>query len=136
MNTTKFRTVVMAALALLAVAAVAVPGSALAKKKSKKASITLVVNGGDFSGQIKDKKHPLCLADRTVSVFHMLGNTPNPSTDEEGPMDTSDESGAWNTGNNGAYDGRYYAFTPATAGCKGLISKVGVVTGRGGPEDQ
>ena len=125
----KIRTLVLAAVAVLALTAVAAPGTALAKKKNKKASITLVVNGGDFSGQIKDKKRPQCISEREVIVFSVGGN-------EEGPMDTSDASGRWNTGNNGAYDGKYYAHAPATPGCKALTSKIGTVTGRGTPEDE
>jgi hypothetical protein len=128
MSSTKIRTVILAAVAVLALAAVAAPGAALAKK-NKKASLTLVVNGGDFSGQIKDKKHPECLAEREVTVFSVQGNEP-------GPSDSSDEDGSWNTGNNGAYDGRYFASTPATPGCKALTSKIAVVTGRGTPEDE
>lgn len=126
---TKIRTLILAAVAVLALSAVAAPGAALAKKKNKKASITLVVNGGDFSGQIKDKKRPQCISEREVIVFALAGN-------EEGPMDTSDAAGHWNTGNNGAYDGQYYAHAPATPGCKALTSKIGTVTGRGGPEDE
>lgn len=129
MLSTKIRTIILAAVAVLAIAAVAAPSAALAKKKNKKASITLVVNGGDFSGKIKDKKHPQCLAEREVTVFNVQGNEP-------GPSDTSDADGSWNTGNNGANDGSYYAFTPATPGCKALTSKIGVVTGRGGPEPE
>ena len=128
MRSNKIRTIVLAIVAVLAIGAVAAPGAALAKK-SKKAKLTLVVNGGDFSGQIIDKKHPECLADREVTVFSVQGNEP-------GPSDTSDEDGSWNTGNNGAYDGKYYASTPATPGCKALTSKIGVVSGRGTPEDE
>ena len=129
MRSNKFRSIVLAIVAVLAIAAVAAPSAALAKKKNKKQSITLVVNGGDFSGQIKDKKHPQCISEREVIVFSLPGN-------EEGPMDTSDASGRWNTGNNGAYDGKYYAHAPATPGCKALTSKIGVVTGRGTPEEE
>ncbi len=138
MSTTKIRTIVLALVAVLAFAAIAAPGAALAKKKNKKASITLVVNGGDFSGQIKDKKHPQCIAEREVYV-RPAGQSPEPLADDQGPigpMDTSDEFGAWNTGNNGAYDGDYYAFAPATVGCKALTSKIGTVTGRGTPEPE
>ena len=129
MRSNKFRSIVLAIVAVLAIAAVAAPSAALAKKKNKKASITLVINGGDFSGQIKDKKRPQCLADREVTVFSVQGNEP-------GPSDTSDLDGSWNTGNNGAYDGKYYAQTPATPGCKALTSKIGTVTGRGTPEPE
>ncbi|MEA2346781.1 MAG: hypothetical protein QOG62_568 [Thermoleophilaceae bacterium] len=134
--TTKIRIVILAAIAVLAFAALAAPGAALAKK-SKKATLTLVVNGGDFSGAIKDKKHPQCIADREVYV-RPAGQSPAPLADDEGPigpMDTTDASGQWNTGNNGAYDGDYYAFAPATPGCKALTSKIATVTGRGTPED-
>ena len=136
MRSNKIRTIILAAVAVLAIAAVAAPSAALAKKKNKKQSITLVVNGGDFSGQIKAKKAPQCISEREVIVYKLAGNSPSPATDEEGPSDTSDELGRWNTGNNGAYDGKYYAHAPATLGCKALTSKIGVVTGRGTPEEE
>lgn len=127
MRTTKLRAIAVAASSLLALVAVLAPGVVDARKK--RSTVTIVVNGGDFSGKVKTKK-AACVAEREVIVFQQNGASPNPTTDTEVATDTSDDNGRWNTGNTGANDGRYYAHAPATATCKALTSRTVRVTGR------
>lgn len=135
MKVSRFRAIAVAAIAVLACAALLAPSLADAKGRKRRAAVTIVVNGGDFSGQVKHRK-PLCRAEREVTVFLQAGDQPDPTTDTEIASDTSDEDGKWNTGNTGANDGRYYAHVPATTDCKALTSRTVRVTGRpADPED-
>ena len=131
MRSTKLRTIAVAAIALLTCLAVLAPDVADARRRRNK--VTIVVNGGDFSGQVKHK-NDACVAEREVIVFEQLGAEPNPATDTEVASDTTDADGEWNTGNTGANNGQYYAHAPATAECKALTSKTVTVTGR--PDDE
>lgn len=126
----KFRRIFTAVIAVLAIAAVVMPSAASAKKGANKTKVTIVANGGDFSGTISHKKNPLvCANEREVIVYHLLGSKPNPSVDDEVGSDTA-SNGEWNTGNNGANNGTYYAHAPAIPGCKAGTSKTVKVTGR------
>lgn len=129
MNVSRFRAIALATIAMLTCAALLVPGVADAAGRKRRAAVTIVVNGGDFSGQVKHRK-PLCRAEREVIVFLQAGDQPDPTTDTDIASDTSDEDGKWNTGNTGANDGRYYAHAPATVDCKALTSRTVRVTGR------
>ena len=128
MRTSKLRATAVALIALLACGAVLTPGAADARTR-KRAKVTIVVNGGDFSGRVVHKKE-ICRAEREVIVFQQAGDTPDPTTDSDVASDTTDAEGDWNTGNTGANDGRYYAHAPATTDCKALTSKTVTVTGR------
>jgi hypothetical protein len=128
MQTSKLRAIAAVAIALLTCAAVLAPGAADAKKR-KRTTVTIEVNGGDFSGRVKHRKQ-LCEVEREVIVFLQAGDAPDPNTDTQIASDTTNEDGQWNTGNTGANDGRYYAHAPATPGCKAGTSKTVRVTGR------
>lgn len=127
MHTSKFRAIAVAVIALLTCAAVLAPGVADARRR--RATLTIEVNGGDFSGRVKHRKE-ICRAEREVIVFLQNGADPDPATDTEIASDTSGADGKWNTGNTGANDGRYYAHAPATPTCKALTSRTVRVTGR------
>ena len=86
----KFRRIFTAVIAVLAIAAVVMPSAASAKKGANKTKVTIVANGGDFSGTISHKKNPLvCANEREVIVYHLLGSKPNPSVDDEVGSDTA-----------------------------------------------
>jgi hypothetical protein len=133
MHTSKLRAIAVASIALLTCAAILAPGAADAKKR-KRPTVTIEVNGGDFSGRVKHRKVS-CKAEREVIVFLQNGDEPNPAADTDIASDTTDEDGKWNTGNTGANDGRYYAHAPATPDCKALTSKTVRVTGRPAEEE-
>lgn len=133
MRTSKIRALAVAVIALLTCLSVLAPDVADARRKRNK--VTIVVNGGDFSGRVKHKKES-CEVEREVFVFRQLGNTPDPTTDDEIASDTTDADGEWNTGNTGANNGQYYAHAPETAECKALTSKTATVTGRPGDDDE
>jgi hypothetical protein len=122
----------MATIALVTCAALLAPSPVDARRR-KRATLTIVVNGGDFSGRLNHRK-ATCEAEREVTVFRLTGDQPNPAADTEIASDTTDEDGKWNTGNTGANNGRYYAHAPATAECKALTSQTARVTGR--PEEE
>jgi hypothetical protein len=133
MQMKKLRAIAVATIALLACAAVLAPGSVDARRR--RSTLTIVVNGGDFSGRLISKK-AICRSEREVIVFRQTGTQPNPATDSDIASDTTGDDGKWNTGNTGANDGRYYAHAPATPNCKALTSKTVRVTGRPAePED-
>lgn len=127
MYTSKLRAIAVATIALFACAAILAPGVADARRK--RSTLTIVVNGGDFSGRLISKK-AICRAEREVIVFLQAGTQPNPATDSDIASDTTGDDGKWNTGNTGANDGRYYAHAPAIPNCKALTSKTVRVTGR------
>lgn len=118
---TKTIRTLLALVVALAVAAVALPGAAVAKKKSAKVRVTLVSNGGDFSGKIKSSRK--CKAEREVEVYIQGGARRDPSSDELYNSDTSEDNGAWSLGNNRAGEGTYYAYVARKSGCKSATSK-------------
>jgi len=128
MQTSKPRAIAIATIALLCCASILAPGAADARTR-KRPKLTIVVNGGDFSGRLTHKK-AICQAGREVIVFLQKGDLQDPGTDTDIASDTTGDDGKWNTGNTGANDGRYYAFAPATSVCKDLTSKTVRVTGR------
>jgi hypothetical protein len=113
--------------ALVPIASIGATGAVASAPAKTKLSIH--TQNGDFSGAVKSKKRK-CMNNREVHVFRQLGAQRHPSTDEEVASDTSSIQngvGHWETGNTGLRDGkRYYAFTPASGGCKAGIS--GTVT--------
>jgi hypothetical protein len=133
MQISKLRAIAVATIALLTCAAILAPGVADAKKR-RRPTLTIEVNGGDFSGRLKHKK-AICEAEREVIVFLQNGDEPDPAADTDIASDTTDEDGKWNTGNTGANDGRYYAHAPATPDCKALTSRTVRVTGRPAEEE-
>jgi hypothetical protein len=133
MRTSKLRAIAIVLIAAFTCAAVLAPGTADARRR-KRSKVTIVVNGGDFSGRVVSRK-AICVAEREVIVFQQQGAEPDPTTDTDIASDTSDDDGDWNTGNTGANDGRYYAHAPATPECKALTSKTVVVTGRPAEEE-
>jgi hypothetical protein len=128
MRPSKLRAIAIAMIAVFTCVAVLAPSTADARRR-KRSKLTIVVEGGDFSGRVVSRK-AVCVSEREVIVFERLGTEPDPTTDTEIASDTSDEDGEWNTGNTGANNGRYYAFAPAALECKALTSKTVEVTGR------
>ena len=75
MQTKKLRAIAVATIALLACAAVLAPGSVDARRR--RSTLTIVVNGGDFSGRLISKK-AICRAEREVIVFRQNGAAAGP----------------------------------------------------------
>lgn len=119
---TKTIRTVLALVVALSLAAVALPGAAVAKKKSAKVRVTLISNGGDFSGKVKSSRDK-CKAEREVEVYMQEGPNPDRSSDELYLSDTSEENGDWSFGNNRAGEGTYYAYVARKSGCKAATSK-------------
>ncbi|MBA2763747.1 MAG: hypothetical protein H0U42_03575 [Thermoleophilaceae bacterium] len=118
--TKTIRTTLALAVAL-SLMAVGLPGAAVATK-SAEVKVTLVSNGGDFSGKVKSKRGK-CKADREVKVYIQGGNSPDRSSDELYNSDTSEDNGDWSLGNNRAGEGTYYAYVGRKSGCKRAISE-------------
>lgn len=119
---TKTIRTILALVVALSMAAVGVPGAAVAKKKSAKVKVTLISNGGDFSGRVKSSRDK-CVAEREVEVYFQGGSEPDRSSDELYLSDTSEENGEWSFGNNRAGEGTYYAYVARKSGCKAATSE-------------
>lgn len=83
-------------------------------------TLTLKANGGDFYGKVTSPDTANCLEDRQVKVYEVLGG----GQLDYVAMDTTDDKGKWNTGNNGAGPGDYVAKVKKTTYCQGDKSNV------------
>jgi hypothetical protein len=104
-----------------AVVTVAAGFAATGASAAGQSDTTLVLkhNGGDFYGKVKSPDSANCLEDRQVKVYKIVGGQP-----EYVAMDTTDSQGKWNTGNNGAGPGDYFAKVKSTTYCQGDKSSV------------
>ena len=104
--------------ALVALGGIAAPSSAGAPRA--KTTVTIKVEGRDFSGTVKSSKPRRCADGRKVVLFRQTGSQQQPSTDPRIASDTASLNGdryEWSTGNTGV-SGRFYARARRTAQCK------------------
>ena len=89
--------------------------------------VTIKGDDGDFYGYVKSENPAECADERQVTLFEMLGSSPDPKNDRKIVTDTASSNGAkymWSAGNTGEKDGYFYARVKTTAECGGDISKV------------
>ena len=83
-------------------------------------TVTIHVEGRDFSGTV-NSSHPVrCANNRKVILFKQLGAQQDPHNDTKVASDMTSLNGGryqWSTGNTGIR-GKFYARAPATDRCK------------------
>jgi hypothetical protein len=102
-----------------AVSSVIIAGIALAGTATS-TTVTIQVQGRDFSGFVKSPNPDLCANGRKVSLYKQSGSDQSPSTDTKIATDTASRNGdgyQWSTGNTGV-SGRFYARARRIPGCK------------------
>lgn len=118
--------------ATLAIAAVAISGG-VATTTASAAGLTPTEvtieaqSGGDFFGYVSSSDEVNCEAGRKVTLFKMLGSTPDRSVDQKIGSDTASPNGPdsmWSTGNTGQRKGKFYARVGKTSLCGGDVSPV------------
>ena len=88
-------------------------------------TVTISVEGRDFSGLVKSPRPRKCAAGRKVLLMKQVGAEQSPSSDPVVASDTASRNGdvyEWSTGNTGN-TGRFYARVRRTAECKGDTSR-------------
>lgn len=83
-------------------------------------TVTIKVQGRDFSGTVDSSRPLKCAKDRKVILYKQVGTVQDPSADKKIASDHASLSGGayrWNTGNTGIR-GRFYARAPGTPECK------------------
>lgn len=116
---------------LLAIAAVSLSG-AVATQSASAASlaeteVTIEGTGGDYFGYVKSSDEANCESGRKVTVFKMLGSSPNRGVDQKIGSDTASPNGPdamWSIGNSGYKKGKFYARVGKTSLCAGDVSPV------------
>jgi hypothetical protein len=98
------------ALAVVAASLALAPAGAAALQGSN-TTVTIKEKSGDFSGKVKSSDSD-CRGDRLVKVKEKV-NGKDPTI----AKDTSESNGAWDTGNNSADPGDYYAKVKKTSDC-------------------
>lgn len=89
--------------------------------------VTIKGENGDFYGYVKSADAANCADERQVTLFEMLGATPDPKSDRKIVTDTASLNGSkymWSAGNTGEQSGHFYARVKKTDYCGGDISKV------------
>lgn len=117
---------------ILAVAAISLTG-ALATETAAAAQLTptevtiQAQSGGDFFGYVQSSDEENCENGRKVTLFKMLGSTPDRSVDQKIGSDTASPNGSdamWSTGNTGQRKGKFYARVAKTSLCGADVSPV------------
>ena len=83
-------------------------------------------SGGDFFGYVHSSDDN-CESGRKVTLFRMLGSSPDRSVDQKIGSDTAEPNGPdsmWSTGNTGQRHGYFYAKVGKTSTCQGDTSPV------------
>ena len=116
---------------LLAAAAITVSGVLATGASAANLTPTKVTiqaeSGGDFFGFVKSSDKNQCAANRKVTLYRLLGTSPNPGADQKIGMDLAQANGdgyMWSTGNTGELHGKFYARVKKTETCAGDISSV------------
>ena len=116
---------------LLAAAAITVSGVLATDASAANLTPTTVTiqaeSGGDFFGFVKSSDKNQCAANRKVTLYRLLGTSPNPGADQKIGMDLAQANGdgyMWSTGNTGERHGKFYARVKKTETCAGDISPV------------
>ena len=117
---------------LIAVLAVSISG-ALATTQAEASGLTPTTvtieaeSGGDFFGTVQSSDEDNCANGRKVTLFRLLGSSPDRSVDQKIGMDTAQANGdgyMWSTGNTGQRHGKFYARVGKTPYCAGDVSEV------------
>ena len=115
---------------LLAAAAITVSGVLATDASAANLTPTTVTiqaeSGGDFFGFVKSSDKNQCAANRKVTLYRLLGTSPNPGADQKIGMDLAQANGdgyMWSTGNSGHMRGKFYARVRKTPDCLGDTSK-------------
>ena len=116
---------------LIAAAAITVSGVLATDASAANLTPTQVTiqaeSGGDFLGFVKSSDKNQCAANRKVTLYRLLGTSPNPGADQKIGMDLAQANGdgyMWSTGNTGERHGKFYARVKKTETCAGDISSV------------
>ena len=116
---------------VLAVAAISLTG-ALATEQASAANLAptevtiQAESGGDFFGYVHSSNSS-CDANRKVTLFKMVGSTPDRHVDKKVASDIAQPNGPdgmWATGNTGLRKGKFYARVGKTSLCGADISPV------------
>ena len=114
------------AAAAITVSGVLATGASAANLTPTKVTIQ-AESGGDFFGFVKSSDKNQCAANRKVTLYRLLGTSPNPGADQKTGMDLAQANGdgyMWSTGNTGERHGKFYARVRKTETCAGDISSV------------
>jgi hypothetical protein len=114
------------AAAAITVSGVLATGASAANLTPTKVTIQ-AESGGDFFGFVKSSDKNQCAANRKVTLYRLLGTSPNPGADQKVGMDLAQANGngyMWSTGNTGERHGKFYARVKKTETCAGDISSV------------
>ena len=116
---------------LLAAAAITVSGVLATGASAASLTPTKVTiqaeSGGDFFGFVKSSDKQQCANNRKVTLYRLMGDSPNPSADQKIGSDLAQANGdgyMWSTGNTGQRHGKFYARVKKTEFCAGDISPV------------
>ena len=117
------RKLLLALVAVVVLGGIAMPSSAGTTRA--KTTVTIKVEGTDFSGLVKSPRPRRCADGRKVVLFRQTGSEQQPSTDPVIASDTASLNGdqyEWSTGNTGV-SGRFYARARRTDRCKADSSR-------------
>jgi hypothetical protein len=114
------------AAAAITVSGVLATGAAAANLTPTKVTIQ-AESGGDFFGFVKSSDKQQCANNRKVTLYRLMGDSPNPGADQKIGSDLAQANGdgyMWSTGNTGERHGKFYARVKKTETCAGDISPV------------
>jgi hypothetical protein len=115
---------------LTAVLAVSVSGAVATEASAAErtpTTVTIQAESGGFFGEVQSPDEGNCANGRKVTLFKLLGSTPDRNVDQKIATDTASANGdgyMWSTGNTGQRKGRFYARVAKTSLCGGDISPV------------
>jgi hypothetical protein len=118
------KTRILIATAAIAISGIASSGAAAATKAPTDVSIK--GSNGDYYGYVHSPKSS-CESNRTVNVFKMVGQSPDPSSDQKIGSDTAQPNGPdgmYSIGNSGYKHGKFYAQVKKNTECQGDLSPV------------
>jgi hypothetical protein len=109
--------------AIVALGGIAMPSSAGTSRAET--TVTIKVDGRDFSGTVKSPRPGRCADGRKIRLLRQVGSEQHPNTDPVIASDTASLNGdryEWSTGNTGV-NGRFYARAKKTDQCKADSSR-------------
>ena len=115
---------------LMAVAAISVSGAlatSAAAAPLTPTQVTIKGNNGDYFGYVKSSDENHCENNRKVSVYKLLGDSPQPGADQKIGDDIAQPNGPdamWSIGNSGYKHGKFYAHVKKTQYCQADNSPV------------
>jgi hypothetical protein len=111
-----------AAVTVSAIAATGASASGLAPT-----DVSIKGQNGDYYGYVHSPKQQKCENNRKVNVFKVVGQSPDPHSDQKIGSDTAEPNGPdamWSIGNSGYKHGKFYAQARKTTYCQGDLSSV------------